>query len=366
MAQYQNGIKTQQTAQPFARYALLWLFLVIVAGTFSNWIFHLLYEQSIQEKNHLIGYVNAAVFATFYLLSFHVTFSRAIKKYPPVELRNGLIHAGAGVLNIILAMAAGWIVMPFVLSCLKHSGPSQKMALEFGIILLIMICSALVFSGFFYIEWFVKEQYRANQARINSELSALRAQINPHFLFNAMNTIAALIQKDSNRAEEVVLDLADVFRYILQSSRKTLVPLSEEIHLISMYLNIEKARFGDRLTIDLKVSKEAQSCMVPSLLLQPLVENAIKHSIAKVEGNQTLTVTAEVRGTSLLIGVSDTGPGFREGEIAAHINKGTGLTNVQRLLELSYPGQFEMNVVNRGIGIVISTNGAKDASRLPR
>jgi signal transduction histidine kinase len=333
-------------------YALFWLVVVLISGSFSNWIFHQLYKEIIQDKNYWIGYVNAAVFATVYMSLFHLSFNWGIRRFPPVSVKNGLIHAALGTGSLFITLIAGFVIMPLISILLRHEMLEHMMAVELGIIVLIVLNCALLMSGVFYIDWYVREQYRANEARISSELSALRAQINPHFLFNAMNTIAALVRKDAGKAEDVVLDLADVFRYILQSSKKAMVPLSEEIDLVRMYLNIEKARFGERLVIDIKTDDTAARFLVPSLLLQPLVENAIKHSVARAEGLHTVHILAEGETPNKVhIRISDTGPGFAGNDIQLFLNKGTGLTNVKKLLELSFPGRYSIKIAGGGLDI---------------
>ncbi|MGD1994730.1 MAG: histidine kinase, partial [Anaerolineae bacterium] len=121
----------------------------------------------------------------------------------------------------------------------------------------------------------LEEQLRALATQ--AELKALKAQINPHFLFNTLNTIAHLIHADSAQAEATVERLAEMFRYVLSGSERGLVPLEEELAFVDNYLEIERARFGERLRVTREAAQEALDISVPSLVLQPLVENAIRH-----------------------------------------------------------------------------------------
>jgi hypothetical protein len=120
-----------------------------------------------------------------------------------------------------------------------------------------------------------EEQLRA--LATEAELKALKAQINPHFLFNTLNTIAELIHADSDRAEATVERLAEMFRYVLNGSERGLVPLEEELAFLDDYLQIETVRFGDQLCVSRQITPEALELLVPSLVLQPLVENAVRH-----------------------------------------------------------------------------------------
>jgi two-component sensor histidine kinase len=167
-----------------------------------------------------------------------------------------------------------------------------------------------------------------------SELKALRAQINPHFLFNALNVIAGLIHKDPVRAEETVEQLAEVFRYTLRRSEKESVRLEDELDFVRAYLQIEKARFGERLQVCVDLDPEARSALIPTLMIQTLVENAIKHGIASIRGIGMLQIRAGRCGERLRLQVLDNGPGF---ELEAAVEtpasqSGYGLRNlIERL-----------------------------------
>ena len=117
-----------------------------------------------------------------------------------------------------------------------------------------------------------------------AELRALRAQINPHFLFNSLNTIADLIVRDPVRAEAMTLRLASVFRHVLAHSSRSMTTIREEMEFLRTYLYIEEARFGDRLRVNFDVAPEAAGQSIPSLILQPLVENAMKHGLGPKPG----------------------------------------------------------------------------------
>jgi two-component system LytT family sensor kinase len=189
-----------------------------------------------------------------------------------------------------------------------------------------------------------------------SQLVALRAQINPHFLFNALNSIAELIKTDPDRAEQSVLLLADIFRHSLNIADTQFVTLAEEIRFIEAYLAIEKIRFGDRLRVEIEVDPQLVNLSVPSLILQPLVENAIKHGISrKAEGGQ-VRITATDRGSSAMLSVSDSGKGIPEKQLQTIFdNSRIGLRNVKERLVKIYGDHYRPQIESSpGVGTKIT------------
>jgi two-component system sensor histidine kinase AlgZ len=167
-----------------------------------------------------------------------------------------------------------------------------------------------------------------------AELRALQSQINPHFLFNALNTLYGTIPREANGARHMVLNLAEIFRYSLQSDR-TFVPLAREMQIVRAYLEVEQLRLGDRLKVDFHVDEAALDVPVPVLSVQPLVENAIKHGIAPSAEPGYVHVRIELRGENLRILVENSG----NETTAEPVGPGVGLQNVRRRLEICYgPG----------------------------
>ena len=142
-----------------------------------------------------------------------------------------------------------------------------------------------------------------------AELRALRAQINPHFLFNSLNTIADLIVRDATRAEAMTLRLASVFRHVLAHSSRSMTTLREEVDFLRTYLYIEEARFGDRLRVTIDIAPAAAAQPVPSLILQPLVENAMKHGLGPKPGPGNIWISAAMEPTHLCVKIEDDGMG---------------------------------------------------------
>jgi two-component system, LytTR family, sensor histidine kinase AlgZ len=138
-----------------------------------------------------------------------------------------------------------------------------------------------------------------------AELKALRSQINPHFLFNSLNSISALTSADPKAARRMTEHLAEFFRKSLEAGKKEFVPFREEIGLISHYIDIERIRFGERLAVDMQIDDGCMDFRVPPLILQPIVENAVKHGIAHLIDGGTIAVNASCRNNSLTISVAN-------------------------------------------------------------
>jgi two-component system LytT family sensor kinase len=169
-----------------------------------------------------------------------------------------------------------------------------------------------------------------------AELQALQSQINPHFLFNALNTLYGVIPREAAGARRTVLNLAEIFRYFLQSG-KSLIPLSEEIKIVSAYLDIERLRLGPRLQTDIRIDDDCQNVLIPILSIQPLVENAIKHGLSTRAGDGWLRVTASAAGGNVTIAVEDSGAGpVQDADCAVPKGAGVGLANVTRRLQLCF------------------------------
>jgi two-component system, LytTR family, sensor kinase len=182
------------------------------------------------------------------------------------------------------------------------------------------------------------------QLLLKARMDALTSQINPHFLFNTLNTVSSLIRFDPDMARGVVLKLSNILRRLLRK-HETFVPLREELEFIDNYLDIEVIRFGrDKLQIFKEIDEQTLETFVPSMLLQPMVENSIKHGLApKLEGGQIHLRTRQVDGR-LLIEISDNGMGIPTERLADVYGGGIGISNVHERLRLLYGDQFKMDI----------------------
>jgi two-component system sensor histidine kinase AlgZ len=201
--------------------------------------------------------------------------------------------------------------------------------------------------GFFYVLIAI-EASRIAEARVletsvlarDAELKALKAQVNPHFLFNSLNSISALTSSDPAKAREMCILLAEFLRMTLGLGEKSNIPLSEELSLLHRFLAIEKVRFGSRLQMTEEIADDCQSLLIPPLLLQPLVENAVTHGIANLPDGGQVRLAAHCEDGRLSIVVENS---FDAEATPTHRN-GMGLVNVRQRLEARYPNLASIRV----------------------
>jgi len=228
----------------------------------------------------------------------------------------------------------------------------------------------LLWSGFYFgIKYYqmlqreTEKVLRVTAMAHEAQLKMLRYQLNPHFLFNTLNAISTLIlERDTEHANQMVTRLSRFLRYSLDNDPMQRVSLDQELAALHLYLDIEQVRFDERLKIDSDIETLARRALVPSLLLQPIVENAIKHAIAPRERGGTIRIDAHVRGTELQVEITDDGPGISELVAAngamhgAAAARGVGLVNTRQRLEELYPRDhsFSMtNVVPQGLQVCL-------------
>jgi LytS/YehU family sensor histidine kinase len=180
---------------------------------------------------------------------------------------------------------------------------------------------------------------KAEIAAREAELRTLRTQVDPHFLFNCLHSISALITNDPAGARSMCVELADFFRESLRVGAKLRIPLATEAALVRRYLDIEQVRFGDRLKATVEVAPEAERGLVPPLLLQPLAENAVRHGIATLVEGGDITIAVRRKGERIEVEVEN--PYDADGQ---RRGTGVGLTNVRARLDASYHGRASLKV----------------------
>ena len=188
---------------------------------------------------------------------------------------------------------------------------------------------------------------------VEAQLQALQRQLHPHFLFNTLNTVSGLIRTDPDGADKMIDRLGDLLRMTLHKSGIQEVSLKEELDVLGKYVEIERTRFGNRLTIDMQVQPETLDAQVPSLVLQPLVENAIRHGIAPNARPGRIAVSAERENDELVLQVLDNGDGLPPERLMA-LNRGVGLDNTRARLSHLYPDHFEFSFSNLDRGFCVT------------
>jgi two-component system, LytTR family, sensor kinase len=181
-----------------------------------------------------------------------------------------------------------------------------------------------------------------------AELKMLRYQLNPHFLFNSLNSAGALIAENPQQAEKMINELSDFLRYSLVDSKGGAVPLKEEIEAVKNYLNIEKVRFEEKLEVKFSIAKPAEEFVVPNFLLHPLVENAVKYGMQTSQLPLQIEVQAERTNRKLLLAVVNSGTWQKESETSVNNNgMRVGLENVRQRLAQFFPSRHSMRTFER-------------------
>lgn len=193
-----------------------------------------------------------------------------------------------------------------------------------------------------------QEKFQLKHALMESKLQTLRAQLNPHFLFNAMNSVSCLLHRDAAAADKMLSRVANLLRLSLARDDSREVGLFEEVELAEEYLEIQKIRFGSRLNLDIDIADEALEARVPNMLLQPLVENACVHGVARTRGECRLEIKARPEGSQLVIAIYNDGPPVRSDWKS---NSGIGLRNTIERLSLLYGERASLDLATFKNGV---------------
>lgn len=183
---------------------------------------------------------------------------------------------------------------------------------------------------------------RLNELRAKAELEALQAKVNPHFLYNTLNSIAELSLHQGAKARKMTIALADLFRYSLNKKNETLIAVEDEVEMVGNYLMIEKIRFEDKLEVSVEVDEAARRIKVPKFILQPLVENAVKHGLKEPDKKGVIRIVIKSKGGKIDIMIYDNGSPFPE-----ELQTGYGLKSVMDKLTLFYPGEHTIYFENK-------------------
>jgi two-component system, LytTR family, sensor kinase len=245
-------------------------------------------------------------------------------------------------LSLAVALTGIWIaVSRIVTSAILPEKQAYEIfwsaTLSYRIASGILICCLVILTYYLILSYQRLSEKRLGEARLENllretELKMLRAQINPHFLFNSLNSVSALTITDPDKAREMVIKLSDFMRYSLTRKDEQPVTIRQELENLRLYLDIEKIRFGKRLVTVEKIDDECLGAKIPNLLLQPLYENAVKYGVHESTGTITITTTLRCKGQTAEITISNN----FDPDAVLPAGTGTGLNNVRRRLELIY------------------------------
>jgi two-component system, LytTR family, sensor kinase len=345
MAAIPNDSPLRTTPSRWALYVVLVLLFGVYLGI--NQIIGLRSRPDIAAWKPLVWEISSAIII-FALVPFIVRFERRFRLDARPRWRTFVAHACAALVFCALHVAGILILRKLAYAAVgQHYGfdslpvqafyELQKDLITYVVILVVIFANR---------EFKVRRTGELRAAELATELSQARlkhltAQIEPHFLFNALNTISNRMHEDVDAADRMISDLGGLLRAAYDSDNHVLVPLARELEWLRDYASMMTERFRGQLMFDLKVAPGLGGVEVPRLLLQPLVENALKHGLPMGRGN--LWVDVSRQGSSLLYTISDDGVGIAD----ATMKPGTGLSNVARRLELLFPGTHTFSLRRR-------------------
>ncbi len=260
----------------------------------------------------------------------------------------------AGVLLTVATLVVASLFYAF-LDAFSYSFMRAQPGVELAAFLILFyVCttvltgwSALYFGINFYliVEDQIDQMQHLESQASSAQLAMLRYQLNPHFLFNTLNSISTLVLlKQTDRANAMLSRLSSFLRYTLATEPTAHVTVAQEVETLKLYLDIEKMRFEDRLRPKFEIDPAAEAARLPSLLLQPLVENAIKYAVTPQENGAEICVTVRLVGDRVLLGVSDTGPGLMPTKSRPSLSTGVGIANIRERLAQAYGPDHRFDV----------------------
>jgi two-component system, LytTR family, sensor kinase len=294
------------------------------------------------------GFIGMQAFGTllYTLVSFNTSRLIAINK--KLKKLSFVKHK----LIILVALIITSFIVNLMIVYLAYGNEKKfEQFLKYSIISNIYLTAAigLVYSVVNYLDLQQKIKFdekelelsRLRELKSKAELDALHSKVNPHFLYNALNSIADLSITDGKKARQMTVALADLFRYSINYSQNNYSTVRDEVAMTDVYLQIEKIRFEDKLNYHVKVDESTDHYLVPRFILQPLIENAVKHGL-KVTGKMSeIFLETKIVEDKLIINIADNGPLF-----PAELNPGYGVKSVYDKLDLLFPGTYEIHFTN--------------------
>ncbi|HEY3628464.1 MAG TPA: histidine kinase [Terracidiphilus sp.] len=223
---------------------------------------------------------------------------------------------------------------------------------EFIDSMVLFWCAFFLFRGINYYQRFREKEKATAQLEVqlaNAKLAALRMQLNPHFLFNAMNSISSLMRTDVNAADTMLEQLSSLLRISLERGNVQLIPLHEEMEFIEVYLSMQDQRYAGRVRRDISIDSDLYDALVPAMFLQPVVENAYAHGLSKIERDGELLIEAHRNKDRVNLSITNSGPGMASSNGHSTNGHGVGLSNVRSRLRLHYGEDcsFELTQIDR-------------------
>lgn len=308
----------------------------------------------------------------FYLWGLTTPFIFWLSRRYPIE-RKHLVSRS--MLHLVVAMLLNVIVLSIASPIIWYAGLENKALYPtpFSYIIpsileppllhqaLLVYCGTLIVAhAFEYYRQLQEGKTRTVELAsqlAQAQLAALKMQIQPHFLFNTLNSIAALLHRDVELADKMIARLSDFLRLTLNSSETSVVTLEQELVFLKTYLEIEKIRFQDKLVVEMMIEQNTLDAQVPNLILQPLIENAVRHGVARQTSVGRLQIHARREANRLLIKIEDNGPGLNENR-RRNSGSGVGLANTRARLGQFYDDDFSFEIADKKTceGTIVNLN----------
>jgi two-component system, LytTR family, sensor kinase len=314
----------------FTAYTLVWIIFAVIQTSVEFFVF-----------NTTLGFAitDSIVFnLLFFLLGIAIWFPVKYMSFSEKKLLSGFLnHLVLGVIMLLTWDFSGYLIIKYLtganeqaISFLSLSMPYRSVFGALIFILMIMLYYLMVYSE--NLKQKINNEANLRTLVREAELSALKAQINPHFLFNSLNSISSLTMRDPSSARKMIIELSDFLRYSLKHKEREETSLEEELQNIKRYLEIEKIRFESRLKFEMKIPEECKKLRVPNMILQPLFENAIKHGVYESLEPVSIQMDAICKMGYLIITIlNDYDP-----SLAPRKGAGIGLKNINSRLKLIY------------------------------
>jgi len=307
------------------------------------------------------------VYSVFFLLPFVVLFARYYLFECQGWARRIALHLSGAVLfsflhTTIMAVSRKILAPLLGLGAYDYGIMTYRYAMEFSKDLLSYTITVLAYYAF--------ERYRISEAEklataelqmklAQAQLENLRLQVQPHFLFNTLNTISSVMYEDVRAADAMITQLSDLLRLTLRASRAQEIPLEEELQIARLYLDLMQKRFENKLRISYSIDPALKNSLVPQLILQPLLENSLRHGMAAGDAPMEISITAQRENGNVILEVLDTGCGLGSREPAEVLGRGLGLSNIRDRLAHLYGDRQQFSITNRTGG------GAQVTLRVP-
>lgn len=322
-----------------------YFFIGVLIGTFLNILFQLVSGDFREWRNILMTYA-VSIIITLCITNISIISSRIIKKkfsYPAINIILNYLLISLGV---IIGTEISLLLVMFIYK-IPFSEVNHLASLKFNFTI------GLIAGTLIYLYQLQRDNYdhkikdkelqllKLNELKTQADLKTLQARINPHFLYNALNSITSLIHDEPGKAEEMTIKLSKLFRYSINTQETNWVTVKEELEMVNTYLDIERVRFGNRISFITAVDETVLNEMMPRFLLQPIVENALKHGLKNKGSDGVLKVSIHSSNESIEINIHDNGIPFPDDLLV-----GYGLQSTIDKLNLLYGVAWKMNYLN--------------------